>query len=125
MISTRRGRFLKMSSRKTLAQYWTEFKEQHIKTGLMQNVKRQQLAKTRHTKGCNKENIFRRQRRNTELQEVREKHKQKKIFIECGLEDFECLKSNNESKSFYQKLNESRKDFQPRKICVEIKKECF
>jgi hypothetical protein len=44
-------------------------------------------------------------------------HKQKKkIFIERRLEELERLKSNNESKSFYQKLNKSRKDFQPRTI---------
>jgi hypothetical protein len=28
----------------------------------------------------------------------------------------ECLRSNNDSKSFYRKLNKSRKDFQPRTI---------
>jgi len=43
-------------------------------------------------------------------------HKQKKkIFIQRGLEDLERLRSNNESKSFYQKLKKkSRKDFKPR-----------
>jgi hypothetical protein len=40
----------------------------------------------------------------------------KKIFIERGLEELERLRSNNKSKSFYRKLNKSRKDFQPRKI---------
>ena len=44
-------------------------------------------------------------------------HKQKKkIYIERGLEELERLRSNNESKSFYKKLNKSRKDFQPRTI---------
>ena len=43
-------------------------------------------------------------------------HKQKKIFIERGLEELERLRSNNESKPFHQKLNRSRKDFQPRTI---------
>ena len=44
-------------------------------------------------------------------------HKQKKkIFIDCGLEELEHLRSNNENKSFYQKINKSRKDFQPRTI---------
>ena len=44
-------------------------------------------------------------------------HKQKKkIFTEHELEELECLKSNNESKSFYRKLNRNRKDFQPRTI---------
>ena len=49
-------------------------------------------------------------------------HKQKKkIFTEHELEELECLKSNNESKSFYQKLNRSRKDFQPRIIPCQDK----
>ena len=56
-------------------------------------------------------------------------HKQrKKIFFERRLEELERLRSNNESKSFYQKLNESRKDFQLfnlEQYYVEIKKECF
>jgi hypothetical protein len=44
-------------------------------------------------------------------------HKQKeKIFIEHELEELERLRSNNESKFFYRKLNKSRKDFQPRTI---------
>jgi len=48
-------------------------------------------------------------------------HKQKKkIFIEHGLE-VEHLGSNNESKSFYQKLNKSRKEFQPRTILCRDK----
>jgi hypothetical protein len=40
---------------------------------LLQNVNRQQLAKTKHTKGCNKEIIVGKQWRNTELQDVRKK----------------------------------------------------
>ena len=49
-------------------------------------------------------------------------HKQKKkIFIERGLEEQESLRSNKESKSFYQKLNKSRKDFQPRTILCQDK----
>jgi len=82
-------------------------------------VNRQQSAKIMHTKGCNKEITLGKQWRNIELPEVKKKrvHKQKKkIFIERGLEELECLRSNNESKSFYQQLNKSRKDFQPRTI---------
>jgi hypothetical protein len=40
----------------------------------------------------------------------------RKIFTENKLEELERLRSNNESKSFYRKLNKSRKDFQTRKI---------
>jgi hypothetical protein len=55
----------------------------------------------------------------TARREEKRVHKQKKkIFIEHGLEEFKRLRSNNERKSFYQKLNKSRKDFQPRtKLC--------
>jgi hypothetical protein len=35
--------------------------------GLMQNVNRQQLARIRHTKGCNKETILGKQWRNIEM----------------------------------------------------------
>ena len=52
----------------------------------------------------------------TARREEKRIHKQKKkIFIERGLE-LERFRSNNESKSFYQKLNKTRKDFQPRII---------
>jgi len=47
-------------------------------------------------------------------------HKQK-IFTERGLEQLERLRSNNESKSFYHKLNKSRKDFHPRTILCQNK----
>jgi len=40
---------------------------------------------------------------------------------EHELEELERLKSNNESKSFYRKLNRSRKDFQPRTISCRDK----
>jgi len=36
--------------------------------------------------------------------------------MERELEELERLRTNNESKSFYQKLNKIRKDFQPRTI---------
>ena len=53
----------------------------------------------------------------TARSEEKRVHKQKKkIFIERGLEELERLRSNNKSKSFYQKLNKSRKDSQPRTI---------
>jgi uncharacterized FlgJ-related protein len=71
----------------------------------MQKVNRQQVAKTMHTKGSYKDIILGNQWRNTELPELRKKrvHKQKKkIFIERGLEELERLRSNSESKSFYQ-----------------------
>ena len=90
----------------------------------MRNANRQQLAKTQHTKGRNKEIILGKQWRNIELPEKKEKrvHKQKKeIFIERGLEELEHLRSNNESRSFYRKLNKSRKDFQPRTILCRDK----
>jgi hypothetical protein len=58
----------------------------------------------------------------TARSEEKRVHKQKKkIFIERGLEELEHLRSNNESKSFYQKLNKSRKDFQPRTILCQNK----
>jgi len=44
---------------------------------------------------------------------------QKKKNTECGLGELERLRSNNESKSFYQTLNKSRKDFQPRTILCQ------
>jgi hypothetical protein len=47
----------------------------------------------------------------TARREEKRVHKQKKkIFIERGLEELECLRNNNESKSFYRKLNKIRKD---------------
>ena len=57
----------------------------------------------------------------TARKEEKRVHKQKKkIFIEHELEELERLRSNNESKS-YQKLNKSRKDFQPRTILCQNK----
>jgi hypothetical protein len=56
----------------------------------------------------------------TARSEEKRGHKQKKIFIEHGLEELERLRSKNESKS-YQKLNNSRKDFQPRTILCRNK----
>ena len=47
-------------------------------------------------------------------EEKRVQKQKKKIFIEHELKELERLRSNNESKSFFQKLNKSRKDFQPR-----------
>ena len=52
---------------------------------------------------------------------MRERTRAKEDIIECGLEDFERLKSNKESKFFYKKINESRKDFQPRTILCRNK----
>jgi len=58
----------------------------------------------------------------TARSEEKRVHKQKKnIIIERGLEELECFRSNNESKSFYQKLNKSREDFQPRTILCQNK----
>jgi hypothetical protein len=48
-------------------------------------------------------------------------HKRKKIFIEQEFKELGYLRSNNESKSFYQKVNKSRKDFQPRTILYRNK----
>ena len=62
----------------------------------------------------------------TARREEKRVHKQKKkIFIKCGLEELECLRSNNESKSLYWKLNKSRKDFQPRTILCGDKEGMF
>jgi hypothetical protein len=48
----------------------------------------------------------------TDRKEEKRVHKQKKkIFTEHELEELERLRRNNESKSFYRKLNKSRKDF--------------
>jgi hypothetical protein len=58
----------------------------------------------------------------TARKEEKRVHKQKKkIFTEHELEELEHLRSNNESKSFYRKLNKSRKDFQPRTILCQNK----
>jgi hypothetical protein len=62
----------------------------------------------------------------TARREEKRVHKQKKkIFIECGLEELERLRSNDESKSFYRKLNKSRKDFQHRTILCRDKEGTF
>ena len=59
----------------------------------------------------------------TARSEEKRVHKQKKkIFIEHGLDELEHLRSNNESKSFYQQLNE--RTFNPEQYYVKIKKEC-
>jgi len=42
----------------------------------------------------------------TARSEEKRVHKQKKIFTERGLEELERLRSNNESKSSYQKLKQ-------------------
>ena len=52
--------------------------------------------------------------RTARKEEKRIHKRKKKIFIEHELKELEHLRSNNESKSFYQKPNKSRKDFQPR-----------
>jgi hypothetical protein len=52
--------------------------------------------------------------RTTRKEEKRTHKLKKKTFIEHELEELEHLRSHNESKAFYQKLNRSRKDFQPR-----------
>jgi hypothetical protein len=58
----------------------------------------------------------------TARREEKRVHKQKKkIFTECGLEELERFRNNNKRKSFYQKLNKSRKDFQPRTILCQDK----
>jgi hypothetical protein len=62
---------------------------------------------------------------NARREEKRVHKQKKKIFIECGLEELECLRSNNKSKSFYRKLNKSRKDFQPRTIVCRDKEGVF
>jgi len=51
--------------------------------------------------------------RTARKEEKRVHKRKKKIFIEQERKELECLRNNNESKSFYQKLNKSRKDFQP------------
>jgi hypothetical protein len=60
----------------------------------------------------------------TVRREEKRVHKQKKkIFTEHELEELERLRSNNGSKSFYRKLNKSRRDFQPRTILCRNKEE--
>jgi hypothetical protein len=54
--------------------------------------------------------------RNARKEEKRVHKQKKKIYTEHELEEFERLRSNNESKSFYRKSNRGRKDFQPRTI---------
>jgi hypothetical protein len=58
----------------------------------------------------------------TAKKEEKRVHKQKKkIFTEHEHEELERLRSNDESKFFYRKLNKSRKDFQPRTILCRNK----
>jgi hypothetical protein len=57
----------------------------------------------------------------TARKEEKRVHKRKKTFIEHELKELEHLRSNNESKLFYRKLNKSRKDFQPRTILCRNK----
>ena len=59
--------------------------------------------------------------RTARSEEERVNKQKKKIFIEHGLAELEHLRSNNESESLYQKLNKSRKDFQPRTILCQNK----
>ena len=59
--------------------------------------------------------------RTARKEEKRVHNRKKKVFIEQELKELECLRNNNESKSFYQKLNKSRKDFQPRTILCRNK----
>ena len=59
--------------------------------------------------------------RTARKEEKRVHKRKKKIFIEQELKELECLRNNNESKSFYKKLNKSRKDFQPRTILCRNK----
>jgi hypothetical protein len=47
------------------------------------------------------------------------------IFNECELKKLERHRSNKESKIFYQKLNESRKDFQPKTILCRDEERIF
>jgi hypothetical protein len=62
----------------------------------------------------------------TARREGKRVHKQKKkMFIESGLEELERLRSNNESKPFYRKLNKSRKGFQPRTVLCRDKEGMF
>jgi len=77
------------------------------------------ISKNNAHKGMQQRNHTRKamEEHRTARSEEKRVHKQKsKIFIEHGLEELERLRSNNENKSFYQKLNKSRKDFQPRTI---------
>jgi sorting nexin-29 len=59
--------------------------------------------------------------RTARSEEKRVQKQKKKIFIERGLKELECLRGKNEGKSFYRKLNRSRKDFQPRTILCQDK----
>jgi len=54
--------------------------------------------------------------RTARKEEKRVHIQKKKIFTEHELEELERLRSNNESKFLYRKLNKSRKDFQLRTI---------
>jgi hypothetical protein len=59
--------------------------------------------------------------RTARIEEKGVHEQKKKIFIERGLEELELLRSINERKSFYRKLNKSRKHFQPRTILCRDK----
>ena len=62
--------------------------------------------------------------RNARKEEKRVHKQKKKVYIERELEELECLRSNNESKSFYRKLNKSERTFNLEQYYVETKKEC-
>jgi hypothetical protein len=85
------------------------------------------ITKTKHTRMQQRNHIRKAvEEYRTARREEKRVHKQKmKIFIERGVEEFERLRSNNESKSFYRKQNKSRKDFQPRTILCRDKEGMF
>jgi hypothetical protein len=62
-----------------------------------------------HIKGCNKGITLKavEEYRTARIDEKRVHKRKKKIFIEQELKELEHLRSNNESKSFYKKLNKS------------------
>jgi len=63
--------------------------------------------------------------RTARSEEKRVQKQKKKTFIERALVELECLRSNNESKSFYQKLTKAEMTFILEQYYVEIKKESF
>ena len=77
---------------------------------ISKNIAYKRMQQGNHTRKAVEE------QRTARKEENRVHNQKEKIFTEHELEELECLRSSNESKSFYRKLNRNRKDFQPRTI---------
>ena len=92
----------------------------------MQNVNRQQLAKTMHTKGRNKEIILGKQWRNIELLEVRKKeytNKRRRYLLNVYLRNWNVSEVTMKANPSIKKLTKVERTLNPEQYYVEIKKE--